>query len=56
MSKVKVLCKWDKSNYEKKLDKLISIVKESQYVCPKCGRTANDKKYLCKSEKIDNKG
>ncbi|MBI9072026.1 MAG: hypothetical protein JEY94_10525 [Melioribacteraceae bacterium] len=53
MSKVKVLCKWDDSGYEKKLDKLISIVKDSKFVCTKCGRTANDKKYLCKAVKIN---
>lgn len=42
------LCQWDKDDYERKLDKLMKIVENPQFVCSKCGRAANRKKYLCK--------
>lgn len=48
----KELCKWEKTKYKKKFDKLVQIVEEPQYLCIKCGRAANDSDYLCKSEKI----
>ena len=48
----KAICKWTKAQYVKQLDKLIEIVKEPTYICKDCGRVANDKKWLCKPEKM----
>jgi hypothetical protein len=46
--KEKHLCKWDKDRLEDKIDALIKIVKNPGFVCRKCGRAANEKKWLCK--------
>ncbi|MBI9101524.1 MAG: hypothetical protein JEY99_03840 [Spirochaetales bacterium] len=48
----KKLCKWEKADREKKLEKLKSLVNNPQYVCVKCGRAANEKEIVCKPEKI----
>ena len=48
----KAICKWTKAQYVKQLDKLIEIVKEPTHICKDCGRVANDKKWLCKPEKL----
>jgi hypothetical protein len=44
----KHLCKWDKDRIENKLDRLMKIVKDPGFVCGRCGRVANDRKWLCR--------
>lgn len=46
--KEKRLCKWKEDNISKKLDKFISIVSDPQFLCKKCGRVADKKKWLHK--------
>ncbi|MBE0367536.1 hypothetical protein PAUR_a0908 [Pseudoalteromonas aurantia 208] len=48
----KTLCEWKKKEIESKLTQLTDIVSPSHYLCKKCARTANDKKYLCKGIKL----
>lgn len=49
--KKKKLCKW--KNIKDNLDEYISLVSPAEYVCKKCGRTANNKESLCKPVKIN---
>ena len=51
-TKVKSLCKWKSSAFEKDLAKLKEIVRVPVVVCRDCGRAANDKKHLCKPVKL----
>ena len=51
--KEKRLCKWKEDDISKKFDKLISIVSDAQYLCKKCGRVANKKKWLHKPASLD---
>ena len=44
--KVKELCKWKKDDISEKFDKLTRIVKDPKFVCKKCGRVADKKKWL----------
>jgi len=46
--KEKHLCKWDKDRIQEKINALMKIVKNPSFICRKCGRAANDKKWLCK--------
>ncbi|MGD8283693.1 MAG: hypothetical protein PVG70_00760 [Desulfobacterales bacterium] len=46
--KTKELCKWKKEDISKKLDKFSDIVKNPKFVCTKCGRVADKKKWLHK--------
>lgn len=48
MAKDKKICKWSKSDIEKRFDKLRDIVSEPTHVCANCGRVARKKKLLCK--------
>ena len=48
----KKLCDWSKKRFEEKTDKLRSVVRAADHVCLKCGRSANNKKILCKPVKI----
>jgi hypothetical protein len=55
-AKAKKLCKWKSEDITKKLGKDITkklgkfsdIVRNPQYVCTKCGRVADQKKWLHK--------
>lgn len=53
--KPKVLCKWKSESYASQRDELMAIVDDARFVCLKCGRAANRKKWLCKPVKIDSK-
>jgi hypothetical protein len=48
----KVLCKWSKAQIAKNKDQLLEIVSEPRHLCKDCGRVADQKKWLCKPEKI----
>ena len=47
-AKAKKLCKWKSEDITKKLSKFSDIVREPQFVCIKCGRVADKKKWLHK--------
>jgi lipopolysaccharide biosynthesis regulator YciM len=48
----KEICHWTKSQLENHFALLAKIVAEPTYVCTKCGRAANGKKWLCKAKKL----
>ncbi len=50
--KDKELCKWKKEDITDKFDKYVAIVKNPKYVCTKCGRVADKKKWLHKPAAI----
>jgi hypothetical protein len=50
--KLKELCKWKSATYERELDALMEIVAQPRFVCTKCGRAADRKKWLCKPQKL----
>ena len=45
----KELCKWNQDAIRNKLDKFSDIVRDPKFVCIKCGRVANKKKWLHKT-------
>ena len=47
--KGKALCKWKEGDIDKKFDKFTAIVGNPKFVCKKCGRVADKKKWLHKS-------
>lgn len=49
--KAKVLCKWKTDDYTRERETLEAIVMEPRFLCLKCGRVANRKKWLCKPVK-----
>jgi hypothetical protein len=46
--KTKELCKWKKEDISAKLDKFSDIVRNPKFLCTKCGRVADKKKWLHK--------
>lgn len=48
----KKLCSWSRKRRRRDLDRLKEIVAGADRVCRKCGRAANEKKYLCKPETL----
>jgi len=50
--KLKELCKWKSDTYGREMETLAAIVSEPRFVCLKCGRAAERKKWLCKPEKL----
>jgi 3-methyladenine DNA glycosylase/8-oxoguanine DNA glycosylase len=45
----KQLCKWKEDDINKKFEKFCDIVRNPKFVCKKCGRVADKKKWLHKS-------
>ena len=50
--KGKMLCKWKEDDIKKRFDEFSDIVKNPKFVCKKCGRVADKKKWLHKSAKL----
>lgn len=46
--KEKRLCKWNEDDIDKKFEKFRDIVRNPKFVCKKCGRVADDMKWLHK--------
>jgi 3-methyladenine DNA glycosylase/8-oxoguanine DNA glycosylase len=46
--KEKMLCKWKEDDIKKNFDKFSDIVRNPKFVCKKCGRVADKKKWLHK--------
>ncbi|UCE51693.1 MAG: hypothetical protein JSV31_20860 [Desulfobacterales bacterium] len=42
------LCKWKQDDITKKLEKFSDIVRNPKFICTKCGRVADKKKWLHK--------
>ena len=51
--KEKLLCKWKKEAINKKFDEFCDIVRNPGFVCKKCGRVADKKKWLHKPITLD---
>ena len=51
--KEKMLCKWKKEDISKELDTLSDIVRNPKFVCKKCGRVADKKKWLHKPVELN---
>lgn len=49
---MKELCKLKKDELSKNIKKILKIVKKPKFICEKCARVANDKKYLCEPKKM----
>jgi hypothetical protein len=47
-NKERRLCKWKEDDLEKKFKAFNDIVKHPKFLCKKCGRVANEKKWLHK--------
>ncbi len=50
---MKVLCKWKRDDYTRDFEHLVKIVASPHYVCEKCGRVADKKKWLCEPRPLD---
>jgi hypothetical protein len=46
--KEKRMCKWKEDDISEKFDKYLNIVRNPKFVCKKCGRVADKKKWLHK--------
>ena len=51
--KVKRLCKWKEDDISEKFNKFIRIIREPKFVCKKCGRVADKKKWLHKAALLE---
>jgi hypothetical protein len=48
----KEICEWTKTQLRDNFALLSRIVAQPTFACTKCGRVANDKKWLCKPKKL----
>lgn len=48
MKKIKKLCGIKKDQFDSLKKEIINIVSEPTFICKKCLRVANEKRYLCK--------
>jgi hypothetical protein len=46
--KGKKLCKWKEDHLTEKLDDFMDIIRQPKFLCKKCGRVADSKKWLHK--------
>jgi hypothetical protein len=49
---MKELCKLKKNELVSDFKKITRIVKKAKFICEKCARAANEKRYLCNPVKI----
>jgi len=47
------ICEWTRDEMREHFVLLSKIVSAPKYLCPKCGRVANQKKWLCKTKKLE---
>jgi len=53
MSKIKkTLCKESKESVMANIDEILDAVKKPKFICEKCARVSNKKKYLCEPVRI----
>jgi hypothetical protein len=52
----KTLCELRKQLLEKEFDHYVELVSSPCFVCKKCGRAANEDRYLCKPRSIVKSG
>lgn len=53
MSKIKKsLCKESKESVMANIDEILNAVMKPKFICEKCARVSNRKKYLCDAVKI----
>lgn len=48
----KEICDWTKAEISVHFEQLKKIVSKPAYVCTKCGRAANRKKWLCHAKRL----
>jgi len=46
------ICEWSRSELQEHWQLLAKIVASPTFACTKCGRAANQKKWLCKPKKL----
>ena len=49
---MKNLCKLDSKEIENNLKEISKLVEKPKYICKRCARVSNDKKFLCKPIKL----
>lgn len=49
------LCDWSKDDYAD-VERMAEVVLDPAWLCRKCGRVANRKKWLCKATKLEERG
>jgi len=49
---MKHLCKYSSHDIKNDIEHLKELVKNPEFICHKCARVSNDKKRLCKPEKL----
>lgn len=49
---MKTLCDYSKKDIEKNHKKIAALVSDPKFLCEKCARAVNDKRYICKPVKI----
>ena len=49
---MKQLCKYSRCDIKKDIEHLKELVKNPEFICHKCAIVSNDKKRLCKPEKL----
>jgi len=50
--KIDYLCDLSKKDIKENMDEIIKIVAIPKYICEKCARVSNEKKYLCNPAKL----
>jgi len=49
---MKELCKLKKGDVASNLKSIIALTEKPKFICTKCARVANEKKYLCEPTKM----
>jgi hypothetical protein len=48
----KTLCEISAKTFKRDAEKVKGLVREADHICRRCFRSANNKKYLCKPDKL----